>query len=204
MNRYRTPFWATILGGLGLFFWSTTGWMAVQLERIPPFQFLMITQFVTFSLALSHLSAKHAWRSLCQPPLFWLVGAVCVPLNLLGYFWAFRFIQPAQADLIYYIYPIHILLIGSLLLGYRISPRALVGVLVGFLGDVFKFGIKVLGLGGHLIFCGRVLELGDLYLMHTVFPERALRDHRLLFWNRSRAGRHSPCDIRNFCSPHLF
>jgi len=131
LSRYQ---FTTLLGGCGIFFWSLTAWMAMNLSNIPPFEFLMITQGITFLSAIARLSYKKSWHTTKQPLIFWILGSICVPLNLLGYFISFRYIDPALADLIYYMYPIHVFMISSLFLPGVFSIRGLMGCLLCFMG----------------------------------------------------------------------
>ena len=136
MSKYFT---ATILGCFGLLFWVVTAWMAVQLARIPPFEFLMVAQGVTFLSACVRLSYRKAWNEIKQPISFWIAGVICVPMNILGYFFAFRYIEAALADLIYYMYPIFVLMLGSFSSRYRLSYRGILGTALGFAGVCLLF-----------------------------------------------------------------
>lgn len=125
---------ATFLGCLGLFTWALTACIAVQLANIPPFEFLTITSFMTFLTTCLRLTIKRSWSTIRQPVMFWLIGSVCIPVNLLGYFCAFRYIDASLADLIYYMYPILVVLFSAIFLGRRLSFKTLLSPLLGFSG----------------------------------------------------------------------
>ncbi len=130
---------ATLLGSLGLLLWSTTAFMAIHLTDLPTFEFLSLLLFVTLICTFFRLSWNKKWRAVSTSPRCWIVGSLCIPLNALGYYSAFKFIAPAQADLIYYLYPIGGLLLAGIVFRNRIPGAAFIGALLGFLGVFILF-----------------------------------------------------------------
>lgn len=130
-TQYTT---STFLGGFGMLTWATTGCIASQLARIPPFEFLALTALVNLLSSCFQLTYYKKWSSLKQPLFFWAIGCLCVPMNTLGYFWSFQYINPALADLIYYMYPVQVLLLASIFSKGSSFWKSIIGAFISFLG----------------------------------------------------------------------
>lgn len=130
---------ATLLGSLALLLWSTTAFIAIHLTDLPTFELLFFLLFITLICSMLRLTWNKKWSFVSTSPKFWAIGSLCIPLNTLGYYSAFKFISPAQADLIYYLYPIGGLMLAGLFFGYRIPKAAFIGAFLGFCGVFILF-----------------------------------------------------------------
>jgi drug/metabolite transporter (DMT)-like permease len=137
---------ATLIGSCGLLLWSTTAFMAIHVTEMPTFEFLFMMLFVTLICTLFRLTWNKKWAALSKSPKCWIIGSVCIPINALGYYCAFKFISPAQADLIYYLYPIGGLLLAGIVFKNRIPKAAFAGAFLGFLGVFILFYDDVLSI----------------------------------------------------------
>lgn len=144
------------LSGLGaIFIWCFTGVIAGKVTHIPLFQFLLMSQAMSFVATCVYIIWRKRWRHFKGQPLwFWIVSAVTITVSQLFYVGAFRLIPAGQVDVINYQWPMLLALATSILPGQRWCWIYLLGVLVGmsgvcclFLNESFNFssGSALLG-----------------------------------------------------------
>ena len=143
MNDGNSSPLATSFGICGLFVWSVTACIAVKLSNIPPFEFLTITSFMTFLITCARLTFRKSWHTIRQPLMFWIIGSICVPLNLLGYYCSFHYIDASLADLIYYMYPILVVMFSTVVFKRRLTFKTVLSPLLCFSGVVILLGQEI-------------------------------------------------------------
>jgi len=163
MNDGNSSPLATSFGICGLFVWAMTACVAINLSNIPAFEFLTLTSFMTFLIACTRLTIKKSWHKIRQPLSFWVIGSICIPMNLLGYFCSFRYIDASLADLIYYMYPILVVLLGAVLFRKRLTLKTLISLILCFTGivillaqEIERFPEKGMWQGVLLAFLGSI------------------------------------------------
>jgi drug/metabolite transporter (DMT)-like permease len=115
------------LGAVAL--WTSVAALAVSLKQVPPFL------LVGAPMLMTGLATLPTWRSWRVPPTTLLVGVY----GLFGFhlllFTALRLAPPVEANLINYLWPLLIVLLAPLFLpAERLTPRHVVGALLGFAG----------------------------------------------------------------------
>lgn len=127
---------ATLTGGLAVLLWALLALLTVGARGVPPFQLLAMTFCIAAALggAISVARGRNVLAASRRAP-----GAVALTVaGLFGYH-AFYFAgmavaPPAHVSLIAYIWPVLIVVLGSLLLGERLRWGHMVGVSAGLSG----------------------------------------------------------------------
>jgi drug/metabolite transporter (DMT)-like permease len=135
-----TPRTATLIGLTAILMWSLLAVLTVATGIIPAFQLAAMTFAIGAVVgSLSWIGRPEALAALRQEPLAWIVGVG----GLFGYhalyFLALRFAPPAEAGLLYYLWPLLIVLFSSLLPGERLARHHIIGALLGLAGTVLLF-----------------------------------------------------------------
>jgi drug/metabolite transporter (DMT)-like permease len=139
--------------------------MTAASGTMPPFELAALTFSIGGALGLAYAAARGKLGLLLPP---WRVFAVGVG-GLFGYhalyFGALRLAPPAEASLIAYLWPLLIVLLSGLLPGERLSPRHVIGALIGFSGAAALFYGRVSGLSlGGATVIGYALALGCAFV----------------------------------------
>jgi len=139
---------ATIIGFCGLLIWSMSGVMAANIRNIPTFEILGITYTISFTLTLLYIYKTKGWHKLKQPWYIWLIGilGICGSDGL--YITAYKYAPPAHVDTLYYLWPIFLLILSSIFLKDKFTPR-----------QAFAAAISLLGIGW--LFNGNDMSLTD-------------------------------------------
>jgi drug/metabolite transporter (DMT)-like permease len=153
--RPLSPRTWTCVGALAIPLWATWPTLALRTLEMPAFECLTIA-FLFGWLVLKRTEraaegvddARRDWRS-------WIAALACAG-GLSGsnafHILATHYIPAAEANLISYLWPVMIVGIGALLGLFRLRPRQLAGLLLGFAGAVILMGggsmsLSPLGLG---------------------------------------------------------
>lgn len=121
----------TSLGFLALFLWSTASTSASFLTTLPPFQVLMIV-FLTISVvALAKIWITKEWKTLKVNWKAWLVVILGVGVQQVFYILAFKYADPAEIDVIIYLWPMMAIGFASIILKERTKVRHGVASLLG-------------------------------------------------------------------------
>jgi drug/metabolite transporter (DMT)-like permease len=131
----------TVLGLGAILLWGLLALFTTATAGIPPFQVTAITFLIGGGVGLAIVLALGRVATLAQPPLAWALGVG----GLFGYhalyFAALKLAPPAEANLINYLWPLLIVLLGGLLPGERLTARHIAGAALGFAGvAVLAFG----------------------------------------------------------------
>src|ERR1700736_4177770 len=135
-----TPRTASLIGLTAILMWSLLAVLTVASGKVPAFQLAAMT-FAIGALvgSLTWIGRPEAIAALRQRPLAWIVGGGGLVGYHALYFLALRFAPPAEAGLLYYLWPLLIVLFSSLLPGERLLPHHIVGALLGLWGTVLLF-----------------------------------------------------------------
>src|SRR5436305_6189041 len=131
---------ATLIGLSAILMWSLLAALTVATGKIPAFQLAAMT-FAIGALvgALTWIGRPEGVRALRQSPLAWIVGVG----GLFGYhalyFLALRFVTPAEAGVLNYLWPLLIVLFSSFLPGERLALHHVLGAVLGFAGTIVLF-----------------------------------------------------------------
>lgn len=127
---------ATLAGCGALAFWAFLAVLARMAVGVPPLQLTALGFAVGGLLGLAWIAARGRLSALRQPPIAWLHGVG----GLFGYhalyFAALGWAPPAEANLLNYLWPLLIVLLSAPLLGLRLGPQRLLGVVMGFAGSL--------------------------------------------------------------------
>jgi drug/metabolite transporter (DMT)-like permease len=121
------------LGAIAL--WSTFAALAVQLARVPPFLLVGATLLVGGAVGLPMVRLREVrFRAL-------LLGVYGLFTYHLCLFVALRRAPPVEANLLNYLWPLLVVVLGPLFVrGMRLGPRHLAGALLGFAGAALLVG----------------------------------------------------------------
>ncbi len=124
-----------LLGLLAVTLWATCPSSMSELTDIPPFELMFLVFGFSFLPGLL-ISWKKGNFSAVLPKKrrFWVIGPLCLFFNQATYCLAFRFLEPAQAELLYYLWPLFLtgLCIAVRMIQFR--PMHLVSTLLAVMG----------------------------------------------------------------------
>ena len=150
----------TLLGLVAILLWGLLALFTTATAGIPPFQVTAITFAIGGGIGLAIVAAQGRLHLLRQPPVAMALGIG----GLFGYhalyFAALKLAPPAEASLVAYLWPLLIVIFSGLLPGEHLSPRHVLGALIGFAGvGVLAAGRGVAGfeashLPGYLLAAG--------------------------------------------------
>jgi drug/metabolite transporter (DMT)-like permease len=169
--RVPTPLQWTGLGALAIPLWALWPSLAIRTAAVPPLESLTL-MFACGFLSFSALHALvpeervlpvQAWRSWLPP----LVYAAALSGGDLCFLLATHRLPAAQANLLSYLWPVMIVVMGAAVGLFRLRLRQLAGLALGFSGALILFW------DGHitLSFPGIALALlsGALWALYCVF-----------------------------------
>lgn len=155
---------ASLLALAAIALWGTLAWFAVQLASVPPFF------VVGWALLVAGLwSAPFWWRVRVSLPAL-LLGVY----GLFGFhfflFMALRYAPPIPANLVNYLWPLLIVLLGTGLRGGALKGGQIAGALLGLLGAALAIGGAggmSVGLGGSRALLGYALAFVSALIWAT-------------------------------------
>ncbi len=124
----------TLLGLIAILLWGLLALFTAATAGIPPFQVTAITFAIGGGIGLAIVAAQGKLGLLRQP-----LPAMALGIGgLFGYhalyFAALKLAPPAEASLVAYLWPLLIVIFSGMLPGERLSPRHIIGALIGFAG----------------------------------------------------------------------
>ncbi|WP_119389400.1 DMT family transporter [Taklimakanibacter lacteus] len=139
----------TIVGVTAIPLWATWPLLAVLSTSVPLFQFLAIIFAVgaVFLFCLPKASPQATETSDNRSWLTAWLPAFMVALGLLVsdvfFIWALGYIPPAQANLILYLWPLMVVLLGVMLGLFALKANHLMSVAIGLAGAALVIGAEV-------------------------------------------------------------
>lgn len=125
---------ATVLGVLALFFWALSPYIISELHNIPTFQLSGTVFLIAFLYTSVQLTRKREWRKINPTVVVLLVGFAAILNNQAAYIYAVKLIPPEQVEIIYYSWPILVLIISGLFLESKRSFLPIISALFGLAG----------------------------------------------------------------------
>jgi drug/metabolite transporter (DMT)-like permease len=124
----------TLIGLVAILLWGLLALFTAATAGIPPFQVTAITFAIGGGIGLAIVAAQGKLGLLRQP-----LPAMALGIGgLFGYhalyFAALKLAPPAEASLVAYLWPLLIVIFSGLLPGESLSPRHMIGALIGFAG----------------------------------------------------------------------
>jgi len=131
---------ATLLGVGALCFWALSPLLVYFLRPIPVFQLSAISFLIAFFLIAVRLSYTKRWDEIRrQPPSIFFFGFAAVFVNHVSYIAAIKWIPPEQAEIIYYLWPIMLILISGIALKEKKSWVTFLSAFLGLCGIYILF-----------------------------------------------------------------
>jgi len=131
---------ATLAGCGALALWAFLAVLARGAAGIPPLQLTAMGFAVAGVLGVGLVAARGRLATLRQPAIVWAHGVG----GLFGYhalyFAALAFAPAVEANLLNYLWPLLIVLFSAPILGLRLGPARLAGVVLGFAGCALLLG----------------------------------------------------------------
>jgi len=144
LRRPLTPRIWTLIGGLSIPLWATWPALSLATRDMPPLECLTIAFLVGWCI-LSRLEGRPPGSGAAASPASSWIPAVAFALGISGsagfFLWATRYIGAAQANLITYLWPAMIVAFGAILGIFRLRPRHVLGIALGFFGAAILIGV---------------------------------------------------------------
>lgn len=161
----------TIIGAMGLFFWSLSAVYTVHIKSLPLFEILSIVFLISFIISAIKISVCRQWSLLRQPWYLWFIGIVGIYGNDIFFIEAFKYAPATHADLINYLWPIFVICFASLLPQENFSLKHFSACLLGLLG-IYILLTNGQGLGGfkteYLVGYGFALLDAMVWALYTL------------------------------------
>jgi drug/metabolite transporter (DMT)-like permease len=126
---------ATLVGFTAVLMWAALAALSAASGAVPPFQLAAMTFLIGGLIGpLTWPFRREARRSLAQGWQIWLVGVGGLFGYHFFYFSAIRTAPPVEVSLIAYLWPLFLVLFSALLLGERLRPHHVIGVVLGLAG----------------------------------------------------------------------
>lgn len=172
-----TRTWANIAGAIALALWAAESTLVVFLSSIPPLQLIAIVGGIGFLATLFRVAFTHKWSTLRQPPKLWIAGTLSFTLVQACYATAFQYAPPAGVDMIYYLWPIELIIISNMIIGEKFAKTHIVASIIAMAGMGLLF-LDVLHSdtmqwqNSHLIGYGLAFVASMAWTCYTVFTRR--------------------------------
>lgn len=138
---HSSPLAPTLCGILALVLWSFGASCAVVIKEIPIFQVLTMTYLLAFCVSFIRVLVSRSWKKLKQPLYVWVIGVLGLSLQQFLYLQAFRFGSPAVIDVIIYLWPIILIILGHAFAQDPIRKNHVIAIIFGCVSViVVKFG----------------------------------------------------------------
>ncbi len=169
--------WANLAGAIALALWAAESTLVVYLAAIPPLQLIAIVGGIGFLATLVRVAITHKWHTLKQPPKIWFVGTLSFTLIQACYASAFQYAPPAGVDMIYYLWPIEVIVLSDMMLGERFSLCHMLAALIAMVGMVLLFvdaawSPTIIWEPSHLIGYGLAFVASLAWTAYTLFTRR--------------------------------
>ncbi|PKO13495.1 MAG: EamA family transporter [Chloroflexi bacterium HGW-Chloroflexi-10] len=160
---------ATLLALAAILIWSSLAVFGATMKSMPPFLLLGVTLLLSGSVSLVR---RRAWR---VPLITLLVGVGGIFGYHFLYFRAFALAPAVEANLINYLWPLLIVVLSPLFLGYRLHAQHILGALLGLAGAALivsggRFSLQFAYLPGYLLAFGAAVTWSVYSLLTKRLP----------------------------------
>lgn len=161
---------ATFRGCGALAIWSLTALCTVHLRNVPIWLLVAIVCAIGFFYALLRYRIELRNGEIALSTLGF--GSVILLMNQAGYLFAFKLAPAAHVDLIYYLWPILVLLSRGALPGQRFESKAVLAALFGLTGVYLVIaheGSDSTLDASHLLGYGAALAAAISWMLYTLY-----------------------------------
>ncbi len=137
-KRYN-PSIATGIGLAALFIWALSPSIITELGNIPTFQLSTTVFSFALLLTIGFLFKNKNWQRAKQHPKVWILGFLAIFVNQAAYVFALRLIPVEQAEVIYYLWPIALLLISACFFENGLPLTSVISAILGLVGVYILF-----------------------------------------------------------------
>ncbi len=123
-------------GAVAVLFWSVGAYFFCILKDVPGFQLLALIQLGGGLLCLRLENRTLSLKNLINRLKLGWMFLLLLMINQLSYTWAFRLADPAQVDLINYLWPTLVIIIESACRGDRLTTKQICGLVASLIGIV--------------------------------------------------------------------
>jgi len=135
MRQVAKKDFATIIGYCSLLIWATAALQVSLIRKLPTFEILAITFSIGFFFTLFKLTIEKGWKKLLRQPMaVWCIGTCVLFINNSLYISAFKYAPLAQVDLIDYLWPVMVILLGNVVLCEAFRFKYIIASFIGLFG----------------------------------------------------------------------
>ena len=121
--------------GLGaLVLWAMAPLLLCELDAIPTFQLSGLVLMIAFLFVSAKLTIQQQWKRVRQPVSVWMAGFLIILINQAAYVYSMKLVSPAEAEVVYYLWPILLVIVSNLFLAEKRSWMPVAASTFGFSG----------------------------------------------------------------------
>lgn len=117
-----------LCGFISISIWSYLAVVITMLGNIPPFEMLFFSTAIGFTLTSIQITMQKRWHIIRAPLDMWVAGSLFLVGTNLLYVSAFQFAPPVHAELINYIWPLFVVIGGSVFFKEKLTPKHMIGI----------------------------------------------------------------------------
>jgi drug/metabolite transporter (DMT)-like permease len=124
-NIVKNP---VICGVIAISIWAYLAVVVTMLGNIPPFEMLCFSLIIGCAFTSTQLTIQKRWHLMKAPKEMWLVGATCLAGTNILYISAFKFAPPVHAEIINYIWPLFVVIGGTIFFKEKLTRQHIIGI----------------------------------------------------------------------------
>jgi len=125
---------ATLAGFSALATWALSPMIISELGDIPTFQLSAILFFTAFLYSGFSLTFNQRWSLLAELPIRFYAISLTILINQVAYIYAIKFAPPEQVEIIYYLWPILVIMSSMMLFNHKKNVFPLISAALGLAG----------------------------------------------------------------------
>lgn len=119
---------ALLSGVSAVVIWSYLAVTIAMLGNIPPFEILCFSMVTGSMLTSIQLTIQKRWHLMRAPIEMWVVGSLFLAGMNITYICAFKFAPPVHAKMIYYMWPLFVVIGGAIFFKEKLTSRRIFGI----------------------------------------------------------------------------